>query len=87
MEKIITNVTIKDAPFELNDTFIIHHITVYGDVIENSPRGGKIKGTDTETGTRYVQMVNAKEVFLTVVNLGRFKVRIFSDNKTECRIC
>ena len=87
VEQIITNVTIKDAPFELSDAYILHHMNTFGDVVEKSLRRGKIKGTDIETGTRYLQMVNVKEVLPTSVNMGRFKVRVFSDNKTECRIC
>ena len=87
VEQVITNVTIKDAPFELSDGFILHHMKQYGDVIENSLKRGTIKGTDIETGTRYVQMANVRNVLPTVADLGRFKVRIYSDNKTECRIC
>ena len=87
VEQVITNVTIKDAPFELRDGFLLYHMKAYGDVIETSLKRGKIKGTDIETGTRYVQMVNVRDVLPTVVNLGRFRVRIYSDNKTECRIC
>ena len=52
VDQIITNVTIKDAPFELSDSYILHHIQIYGDIIENSVRRGKIKGTEIETGTR-----------------------------------
>ena len=87
VDQIITNVTIKGAPFELSDSYILHHLKTYGDVIENSIRRGKIKGTDIETGTRYLQMVNVKDALPTIVNIGRFRIRIFSDNKTECRIC
>ena len=87
VEQVITNVTIKDAPFELSDGFILHHMKQYGDVIENSLKRCTIKGTDIETGTRYVQMANVRNVLPTVVDLGRFKVRTYSDNKTECRIC
>ena len=87
VEQVITNVTIKDAPFELSDGFLLYHMKAYGDAIETSLKRGKIKGTDIETGTRYVQMVNVRDVLPTVVNLGRFRVRIYSDNKTECRIC
>ena len=87
VEQVITNVTIKDARFELSDGFLIYHMKTYGDVIENSLKRGKIKGTEIETGTRYIQMVNVRDVLPTVVNLGRFRVRIYSDNKTECRIC
>ena len=87
VDQVITNVTIKDAPFELSDSFIMYHMKQYGDVIENSLKRGKIKGTDIETGTRYIQMVNVRDVLPNVVELGRFKVRLYSDNKTECRIC
>ena len=79
--------TIKDAPFELSDGFLIFHMKTYGYVIGNSLERGKIRGTEIETDTRYIQMVNVRDVLPTVVNLGRFRVRIFSDNKTECRIC
>ena len=87
VEQVITNVTIKDAPFELSDGFILYHMKQYGDVIENSLKREKIKGTEIETGTRYIQMVNVRDVLPNVVELGRFKVRVYSDNKTECRIC
>ena len=89
VDQIITNVTIKDAPFELSNSYILHHkkTYTYGDIIENSLRRGIIKGTDIETGTRYLHMVNVKDALPTIVNMGRFKVRIFSDNNTECRIC
>ena len=87
VEQVITNVTIKDAPFEPSDGFLLYHMKAYGDVIETSLKRGKIKGTDIETGKRYVQMVNVRDVLPTVVNLCRFRVRIYSDNKTECRIC
>ena len=87
VDQIVTNVTIKDAPYELSDAYILHHLNVYGDVVENSLRRGTIKGTSFESGTRYIQMVNVKNVLPTTVSLGRFKVRLFSDNKTECRTC
>ena len=59
----------------------------YGEVIEHSVRRGKVRGTDIETGTRYLQMVNVKNNLPVKVKLGRFNVRMFSDNKTECKIC
>ena len=61
----------------------MQHMKTYGDVIENSLKRGKIQGTDVETGTGYLQMVNVRDVLPNVVNLGRFRVRLFSDNKTE----
>lgn len=87
VDRVLTNVTIKDAPYELNDLFLIEHLRRFGEVVENSFRRGKIRGTDIETGTRYVQMVNVKEAIPIQTSFGRFKIRIFSDNKTECRIC
>ena len=43
VEKLITNVTIKDAPFELSDAFLLQHIKMHGDVVEDSLRRGIIK--------------------------------------------
>ena len=86
-ERVITNVTIKDAPYELSDSFIIEEMKSFGDVIEHSLRRGKIRGTEIETGTRYIQMVNVRNILPVKAKLGRFNVRIYSDNKTECKIC
>ena len=33
VDKIVTNVTIKDAPFELSDQFLIHYMKSYGGLI------------------------------------------------------
>ena len=85
--KILTNVTIKDAPYELGDYFLIEHLRHYGDVVENSLKRGKIRGTEIETGTRYVQLTNCKQAIPIQTSFGRFKVRIFTDNKTECKFC
>ena len=87
VDRVITNVTIKDAPYELGDSYIIHYMKDYGEVIDRSVRGGKVRGTDIETGTRYIQMVNVKNYLPIKVKLGRFNVRIFSDNKTEGKFC
>ena len=59
----------------------------FGDVVENSLRRGKIRGTEIETGTRYIQLTNCKEAIPIQTSFGRFKVQLFSDNKTDCRIC
>ena len=77
VDKLITNVTIKDAPFELSDAFLLQYIKMHGDVVENSLRRGKIKGTVIETGTRYLQMVNVQNALPNIVNFGRFKVGFF----------
>ena len=87
VDKIVTNVTIKDAPFELSDQFLIHYMKSYGEVVEHSIKRGKIRGTEIETGTRYIQLVNCKDVIPVSAKFGRFKVRLFSDNKTECKFC
>ena len=55
----------------------------YGEVIEHSVRRGKVRGKDIETGTRYIQMVNVKNNLPIKMKLGRFNVRIFSDNKVK----
>lgn len=68
VQQVITNVTIKDAPFELSDAFLLQHMKTYGNVIENYFKRGNIKGTDVETGTRYLQMVNVKDGLPNVVN-------------------
>ena len=65
VEKILTNVKIKDAPYELSDFFLIEHTRKYGDVVENSLRRGKIRGTEIETGIRYIQLTNCKELYLS----------------------
>ena len=87
VEKLITNVTIKDAPFELSKAFLLQHNIMHGDVVENSLRRGKLKGTDIEIGARYLQMVNVQNALPYIVNFGRFQNQIFSDDKTECRSC
>ena len=81
VDKNVTNVTIKDAPYELDDLFLIEYLRQYGEVVEHSMKRGKVKGTDTETGTRYVQLVNSR-IIPIVTTFGRVKIRLFSDNKT-----
>lgn len=87
VDKIVTNVTIKDAPYELSDAFLIQHLNSFGEVLENSLKRGKIKDTEIEAGTRYVQLVNCKGTIPITTSFGRFRVRLFSDNKTECKFC
>ena len=59
----------------------------FGEVTEHSPRRGKVRRPDIETGTRYTQMVNVCNILPVKAKHCRFNVRIFSDNKTECKIC
>ena len=83
VDRVITNVAIKDARYELGDSYIIHYMKDYGEVIEHSVRRGKVRGKDIETGTRNIQMVNVKNNLPIKMKLGRFNVRIFSDNKVK----
>ena len=55
-------------------------------VIEHSLRKGKVRRMDIETGTRYIQLANVINILPVKTKLGRFNVRLFSDNKTECKI-
>jgi hypothetical protein len=52
VEKTITNVTIKDAPYEVSDCYIATQMMKYGEVIPGSVRRGHIKGTNIENGSR-----------------------------------
>ena len=54
----VTNVTIKDAPFELPNDELITTLSTYGNVVRRSMRMGTIKGTQVKTGTRYVEIID-----------------------------
>ena len=86
VDKIVINVTVKDAPYELDDRFLIEYLKQCGEVLENSMKCGTVRRTDIESGTRCVQLVNCR-IIPTVTTFGRFKVRLLSDNKTECEFC
>ena len=58
----------------------------FGDVVQGSLRRGMIKGTNIETGTRYMQLTNCAPLIPIMSKFGRFDVRIFADNnRTECK--
>ena len=42
-------------------TFLLEHMRQYGEVVGSRLKRGRIKGTDIETWTRYVPLVNCKE--------------------------
>ena len=42
VDKIVTNVTIKDAPYEF-DLFLTGYLRQYGEVVEHSTKRGKVK--------------------------------------------
>ena len=84
----ITTATIKDAPFELPDAFVFTQMSQYGQVLQGSLTRGKIKQTNIENGTRYIQMLNVEKPIPNTMKWGRFWVRVFCDNnKTECGYC
>lgn len=80
VEKNITNVTLKDAPVEVSDSYITQSLANFGKTVEGSLRRGTIKGTDIETGTNYLQLEVVKDVIPTSWVMGRLPVRIFCDN-------
>jgi hypothetical protein len=88
IDKNITNITIKDAPYELSDQFITSHVAKFGQVVSGSLKKGLVKGTSIETGTRYVQILNCIETLPSKTNFGRFEVPLFAENnRTQCSYC
>ena len=88
VEKTITNVTIKDMPYEVQNCFVATQMLRYGQVIPESVRRGYIKGTNIKNGSRYLQMLKCDKTLPNKTNFGRFEVRFFVDNKrTECKYC
>lgn len=88
VDRTLTNVTLKDAPIELSDQFIVSCMEKYGKVVSGSIKRGKIKDTEIETGTRYMQLLDAVSVVPNETTFGNFKVRLFCDNdRTKCIYC
>lgn len=88
VDNIFTNVTIKDAPFEMADSVLISQLSQFGEVVHGSFSRGKIKNTNIENGTRYVKLINCIPVLPLSVTIGRFKIRLFADNnRTPCKHC
>ena len=84
----VTNVTLKDAPLEMNDACLMGVLYPYGEVIGGTIRHGTIRGTKIETGTRYLQMAGVDNPIPEVLYAGRFGIRVFCDNnKTVCSHC
>ena len=75
VEKTITNVTVKDLPYELDNCFVATQMLKYGAVIPGSVKRGKIKGTEIDNGSRYLQILNCVH---TLPN---------RNNRTECVFC
>ncbi len=89
-DKTVLNVTVKDGPIEMNDAAIASALQAYGTVVQGSIRRGKIRGTEIETGTRYLSMVNVEEdeYIPRTLDIGRFTLRVFCDhNAPQSRRC
>ncbi|CAC5411151.1 CNBP [Mytilus coruscus] len=88
VEKEVTQVTIKDAPVEFSDHAVCTFMRQYGEVVQDSLLRGTIRGTNIETGTRYIQLINCVSTIPNITKLGRFEIRLFADNnRTQCRYC
>ncbi|CAC5420631.1 unnamed protein product [Mytilus coruscus] len=58
----------------------------YGQVVQGSLKRGTIRGTNIETGTRYIQLINCVPTIPNITKLRRFEIRLFADNnRTQCR--
>ncbi|CAC5377363.1 unnamed protein product [Mytilus coruscus] len=59
-----------------------------GEVVQGSLKRGTIRGTNIETGTRYIQLINCVPTIPNITKLGRFEIRLFADNnRPQRRYC
>jgi hypothetical protein len=78
----------KNTPVELADIAICTYMSQFDDVVQGFIKRGTIKGTNIETKTRYIQIVNCAPTIPKLTTFGRFNVRLFADNnRTACRHC
>ncbi|VDI22352.1 Hypothetical predicted protein [Mytilus galloprovincialis] len=88
VESLITHVTIKDAPYELENLYICTQMFRFGKVVPGSIKRGVIKGTNIENGSRYIDILECDSVLPNRTSFGRFEVRLFADNnRTPCIYC
>ncbi|CAC5407845.1 CNBP [Mytilus coruscus] len=88
VENTITNITIKDLPYELNDCYVATQMIQYGNVVQGSIKRGYIRGTNIENGSRYIQIINCAPTIPNKTSFGRYDIRMFADNgRTECIHC
>ncbi|WAR29118.1 hypothetical protein MAR_002686 [Mya arenaria] len=88
VENLITSVTVKDSPYEMPDSMITAHMSKYGDIVSGSVARGKIKWTNIDNGSRYLNIINCVPVLPLKDYIGQFTIRIFADNnRTPCRHC
>ncbi|CAG2252119.1 CNBP [Mytilus edulis] len=88
VDNTITNITIKDLPYELNDCYLATQMLQYGKVVPGSVKRGYIRGKNIENGSRYIQIINCAPTIPNKTTFGRYDVRMFADNgRTECIHC
>ena len=90
VDREITNVTLKDAPYKMADNTVVAFMSKYGEVVPGSVKRGyiKYKNTQIDNGTRYLQIVNCVPTLPTSADFGSFPVRIYADNgRTLCPHC
>ncbi|CAG2254725.1 CNBP [Mytilus edulis] len=88
IDKQLTNVTIKDLPYELSDSFVTTQMSQFGQVVQGSIRRGVIKDTSIENGTRYLQLKNCVPILPNKISFGKHEIRLFADNnRTSCKFC
>ncbi|CAG2194773.1 CNBP [Mytilus edulis] len=88
VDNTITNITIKDLPYELNDCYVATQMLQYGKVVPGSVKRGYIRGKNIENGSRYIQIINCAPTIPNKTTFGRYDVRMFADNgRTECIHC
>ena len=84
----ITHVTVKDASIEISNDALFKVLARFGEVVLSSMRLGKIRGTDTLNGTRYLDMRVVQGPVPVDLNIDEFPIRVLCDNgKTECKHC
>ena len=88
IEQSLTNVTIKDAPIEMDDNIIATMLQPFGNIIPGSIKRGKMRGTEIETGTRFLKMANVKNIIPCDFQAGSYPIKVYCDNnKTACKHC
>jgi hypothetical protein len=95
VEKTITNVTIKDAPYEVSDCYIATQVMKiatqlmkYGEVIPGSVRRGYIKGTNllSDPGRYNYSIAFAMLVSVYMRRMGGWFVYSVSIELSDCYI-
>ena len=65
----VTNVTVKDAPYQMDDESLISAFEEYGEVMRNRGCRGVVKDTKIQTGTRYLGLYDTNELIPTIITV------------------